>query len=436
MTKRYLGNIIVENPTAPVGTARPSTLGSAKGVWSLNEALTYQKAGLWPYPVFAPDAPTIGTATAGNATATVPFTAPSEDGGLDITQYTATSSPGSITGTASSSPITVTGLSNGTSYTFTVTATNAAGTGPASSSSNSVSPVAPAFAMIGGGNASGVGRTRDIQRFDITSTGNAVDFGDLTDDIRYLAACGNTTRTLFSGGDASNGYVRNIDYVSPTSGGQAANFGTMTDYMWQHAAVANSTRGVFISGNVDTNSWGDIVYVTIASTGNASNFNAIQRGSLNGFYSNAACGSSTRGIYGGGANASGINTNTIRYITIGTTGEGTDFGDLTVARRQLAAASSPTRGLFAGGNTSSNTIDYVTIASTGNAVDFGNLLQNKTDVPAGSSSHVRACFSGGTSTSRTIDAVTIASTGNAFDFGDLITGLRQTSGTSNGHGGL
>ena len=96
-------------------------------------------------PVTIPDAPTIGTAVAGNAQATVPFTAPSSNGGSDITSYTATSSPEGITGTISQSgsgDITVTGLTNGTSYTFTVTATNAIGTSVASEASNSVTPVA------------------------------------------------------------------------------------------------------------------------------------------------------------------------------------------------------------------------------------------------------------------------------------------------------
>ena len=94
-------------------------------------------------PATIPDAPTIGTAVAGNAQATVPFTAPSSNGGSDITSYTATSSPGGITGTISQSgsgDITVTGLTNGTSYTFTVTATNAIGTSVASVASNSVTP--------------------------------------------------------------------------------------------------------------------------------------------------------------------------------------------------------------------------------------------------------------------------------------------------------
>jgi hypothetical protein len=70
----------------------------------------------------------------------VSFTAPTDTGGAAITGYTVTSSPGGITATGSSSPITVTGLTNGTAYTFTVTATNSAGTGTASSASSSVAP--------------------------------------------------------------------------------------------------------------------------------------------------------------------------------------------------------------------------------------------------------------------------------------------------------
>jgi fibronectin type III domain protein len=82
------------------------------------------------------------TATAGNASATVSFTAPASNGGSPITSYTVTASPGGATATGSASPITVTGLTNGTSYTFTVTATNAIGTGPPSAASNAVTPAA------------------------------------------------------------------------------------------------------------------------------------------------------------------------------------------------------------------------------------------------------------------------------------------------------
>lgn len=89
-----------------------------------------------------PGAPTVGTATASDGQATVSFTAPSGNGGATIVGYTVTASPGGATASGSVSPITLIGLTNGTIYSFTVTATNSAGTGPASSASNSITPKA------------------------------------------------------------------------------------------------------------------------------------------------------------------------------------------------------------------------------------------------------------------------------------------------------
>ncbi len=97
-----------------------------------------------------PGAPTSVSASAGNAQATVSFTAPSQ-GGSPITSYTVTSSPGGLTASGASSPITVTGLSNGTAYSFTVIATNSSGAGGPSSASNAVTPTAPSTGGGGGG---------------------------------------------------------------------------------------------------------------------------------------------------------------------------------------------------------------------------------------------------------------------------------------------
>ncbi|MDH1628608.1 putative Ig domain-containing protein, partial [Shewanella xiamenensis] len=87
-----------------------------------------------------PSAPTIGTATAGNAQATVSFSAPAFTGGDAITGYSLVSTPGGITASGTSSPITIMGLTNGTSYSFTVAAINSAGTGSPSTASNAVKP--------------------------------------------------------------------------------------------------------------------------------------------------------------------------------------------------------------------------------------------------------------------------------------------------------
>jgi hypothetical protein len=99
--------------------------------------------------VTAPDAPTIGTATAGNASATVRWTAPTNDGGAAITGYsvkvlnsTETQVGALRTTGGSATSLTVTGLTNGTAYHFQVAATNSAGTGTFSASSNTVTPAA------------------------------------------------------------------------------------------------------------------------------------------------------------------------------------------------------------------------------------------------------------------------------------------------------
>src|SRR5437868_5343271 len=93
-----------------------------------------------------PGAPTAVTASPGNGQATVNWTIPASDGGSPILNYTVTSTPGGFTGTASgptATSATVSGLTNGTSYTFTVHATNGIGTGPESAPSNAVTPGAP-----------------------------------------------------------------------------------------------------------------------------------------------------------------------------------------------------------------------------------------------------------------------------------------------------
>jgi hypothetical protein len=97
-----------------------------------------------------------------------------------------------------------------------------------------------------------------------------------------------------------------------------------------------------------------------------------------------------RGVFGGGGD------NVIEYVTISSTGNALDFGDLTVARNEIGACASSTRGLFGSGydGSRSNVIDYITISSTGNALDFGDLTAGRSSASSLSNS-TRGIWAGG-----------------------------------------
>lgn len=301
-------------------------------------------------------------------------------------------------------------------------------------------PLPPALpiALFGAGNGSGSPYDDTIQQVNISTTGNATDFGDLLFTARDTGAVSSSIRAVFSAG-RENGTTpgNSMNYVTIASAGNAIDFGDATVSLRNKVGCSNSTRGLFMGGANSSNTRQNTVdYITIASVGNAIDFGDLTSIVSNGSGSN----SSTRGIHALGYTTAV--TNTIEYLTIASTGNATDFGDATVARMTATngVISSGTRGCFAGGDTSGsgrlNTIDYITIASTGNASDFGDLLA-VVEGPYGASSTTRGLAAGGTNTAtNVIQYITIASTGNATDFGDLLANNFQGSGCSAVHGGL
>jgi trimeric autotransporter adhesin len=393
-----------------------------------------------------PGAPTIGAATATYVTsATVSYTAPASDGGSVITSYTATSTPDSITGTlsqAGSGTITVTGLTGATSYTFTVTATNAIGTSAPSSASNSITTQTAARGLFGGGQVTGAANNT-IDYINISSAGNATDFGDLTVARSVLGSCASSTRGVWANGTPTTDV---IDYVTIATTGNATDFGDLTPYTNNLAGCSNSTRGLFAGGVDAVGTFVNAInFITIASTGNSTDFGdlLVKPSSL------ASCASTTRGIFAGGNGGppTYATINNINFVTIASAGNATDFGDLYLTEQGLAGCSSSTRGLFGGGTiggsggVGTNVISFITIASTGNSIDFGDLTAVR-NLNAGCSDSTRGVFAGGTQPTgggapvNVMDFVTIASAGNATDFGDLFVARASLAGCSSGHGGI
>ena len=209
----------------------------------------------------------------------------------------------------------------------------------------------------------------------IASTGDAQDFGNLTSAKHSIGGSSNSTRGLSFG---SSGLTNIIEYITIASTGDSKDFGDMVDGLGQVTGTASPTRCV-MAGGESPSRLNTMQYVTIMSMGNAFDFGdlTIARSGI------VSLSSATRGLYlGGELPASPTFTNTVDFVQIATTGNAINFGDLdnSTGMRLGATAASPTRGLYAGGgndqpvsNTAFTKIHLFTIASTGNATDFGDI---------------------------------------------------------------
>ena len=238
---------------------------------------------------------------------------------------------------------------------------------------------------MGGDTSSGpTYRTDDINYVTISSTGNAIDFGDVSSSFvgHGSGSCSNSIKGIVGGGNYSPTLTNSIHYITISSTGNSVDFGDLTIPKYGLASVASPTRGVFGAGDASPATSNIIDFVTISTLGNAQDFgDQSSPGTYSGY---SACSNPIRGLF---ANAIGP-TSTINYIMIATTGNTQNFGNLTTtdSRRFMSACASSTRGVFAGGYSNSTptypldvdkVIEYVTVSTEGNAVDFGDLTVEK-----------------------------------------------------------
>jgi len=273
-----------------------------------------------------------------------------------------------------------------------------------------------------------------IQYFDITSTGNATDFGDLSAAEYTSDACSNGTYAL-NGGGYTTTLIDKIDYVTVATISNASDFGDLTQARSGISASSNGTYGLWKGGNVSSGET-TIDYVTIETTGDATDFGDLTVGR---FYGTSFANTTYALMAGGRISNTSNMQNTIDYVTVSTTGNATDFGDLGTVMEAAASASDSTYGVIGGGRDGvqpqdyQNIIQYVTIETPSNATDFGDLTVARAEL-GGCGNATRGVFSGGYGNTNgifnTIDYVTIASTGNATDIGDLLQNIRLGCATS------
>jgi hypothetical protein len=294
---------------------------------------------------------------------------------------------------------------------------------------------ARAIRAMGSTSPGSTGGTNTIDYFTISTLGNAQNFGDINSDVRGGSSSNTSslTRGLFMGGGTPT-RVNTINYITISSTGDSQDFGDLTVGMsGDRRSGSNQTRAILFGGTTPSYT-NTINYVTTASTGNASDFGDVDS-TNHGETGSSGASSSVRIVMFGGFKSPAI-INAISYVTISTTGDTQDFGDLSTARSAPGSCSSATRAISGGGSTPSatNQIEFVTMSTLGNAQDFGDLLGSYGNVRA-TSSKTRGVFVQLSSTNA-IEYVTIQTTGNSLDFGDLTESVQNCGTLSNAHGGL
>ena len=213
-----------------------------------------------------------------------------------------------------------------------------------------------------------------IEYITLASGGDGTTFGELSaGHFRNSGGCSSSTRGLFFGG-GHPGYYNTIEYVEISTLGNALDFGDQINSLAWRRCLSSPTRGFSRGGFPGLQSFLDVV--TIANKENSTNFGNL----TNKTFGMAACSNHVRGIWAGGyqpvTGSSYNNQNVIQYITMASDGNAINFGDLTEGSDSPAGVANQVRAVISGGYvtpTNINRMEYITISTTGNATSFGDL---------------------------------------------------------------
>jgi len=290
--------------------------------------------------------------------------------------------------------------------------------------------------------AGGLSATNVIQYITINTPSNGTDFGDLTVSCGYHRGTSNGTNergVFFSGWyySGSKTFTNVIDYITINSTGNATDFGDLSETLEEQSTLSNgeNERGMTLAGKQSNGSNNyDIYYITINSTGNSTDFGYDFGKTVIGD-SGLSNATNERGILAGDTTQGGY----IYYLTINSPSNSTSFGYLSgdggILRVSSTSNGENERGIISGGYNYGykKLIQYITINSPGNATDFGNLIYPEIDSSSTSNktSERGIIGGGGAYDYQLIQYITINSTGNSTDFGDLIGSVYGRGACSN-----
>ena len=280
----------------------------------------------------------------------------------------------------------------------------------------------------------------DIQYMDITTLGDASNFGDITGVYSYSAGAGGNSQYAVVAGNKDDGTMTaDMQYVTVSTTGNAQNWGDLVVRTREPSGTQHVNRVVWFPGQDPSLTYPynntRIQYMTLASQGNASDFGNITVARAAG---NAAS-DGTRGYFAQGFSFSGSATrhNTIDVVTIDTAADSTDFGDAGRSSNSGGAMGTDFRWVTFGGTSNggsaggTSTIYYYPVGTTGTSAVFGSQLSSVGYGQRGVTNNSRGLIVNQTDPNTdTIQYIEIATLGNAVDFGNSIATAGNASSTS------